>query len=198
MQTVSMQTVAAPAAAEPWWATAAAAAADVATVPGLGVGAVWVYLQFLRGRAYHARLAIALRPKIIRANGHPGVLVEVGIRKDGSAAVVLPAAEPQNLVVHVADAAQWADAAAGDGVILWREGPVVGRTQDLLSDEGKKISEDVTLEPAEELPSSALIPLPPGDYLAVLVLLTIRARARSSRKVRPWETRHVVIFEGTS
>jgi hypothetical protein len=178
-----------------WAAILGAIAASVTALIAIA-GGVFAYFKFARGRIFEPRCLLTLTSSALRVDGAWALQVDIVIKNDGQAALLLDPRYTQQLDIFAADSAVWEDAVTnGDGVLLWYDGIAPSRCLEIIQDPGlltyaipiyknrKRPALEAplgaNLEAGEELRRSVLVPVESAQ--GYLLQLTVQACSHVSR-----------------
>lgn len=186
----------APAGSQVTWAAIVGAVGASVTALIAIAGGVFAYFKFARGRIFEPRCLLTLTSSALRVDGAWALQVDIIIKNDGQAALLLDPRYNQQLDIFTSDKAVWEDAvASGDGVLLWYDGAAPSRCLEIIPDPGLltyaipvyknrerpalEAPLGANLEAGEELRRSVLVPVDPAQ--GYLLQLTIQACSHVSR-----------------
>jgi hypothetical protein len=165
-------------ASEPAWAEVVGTVAASVTALVAVTGAVFAYFKFARGRVFKPRCLLSLTSSALKVGGAWALRVDIVIKNDGQAALLLDPRYTQQLDVFAASSAVWDDAVtSGDGVLLWYDGAAPSRSLEIFPDPGLltyaiPVYKDRE-EPALEAPPGAIVEA--GEELRRSVLVPVEA-----------------------
>ena len=185
-------------------ATIVTAVKDAATAAAIVAGGLFTYFKFVRGRTTAPRAKLTLTGHTLAAAGpaagiigSAAVAVEVRLVNTGQIQLTLPADEQQLLTIcSVSQATAFTGRDLSPVAASWKEPDAFFGQTDLLLDEGQPPSEQLRIEPGEEVTFAALFPVPAAPVAAAfLVSANCRVTYRSwmSTRSRWWDARMLVV-----